>query len=82
MLKKAPQLCSRVAQNLDVREEYASASRSLRPRWATFLTILQGLGKTVQALVVSGNGISFFGVLEQPAERSSVSHLAVSFSHP
>ena len=35
------QLCSRVAQRLDVPQGYASPPRSLRPRWTAFLSILQ-----------------------------------------
>jgi hypothetical protein len=39
-VEKRPQLCSRVAQSLNVPQGYASASRSLRPRWMAFLNIL------------------------------------------
>lgn len=35
-----PVLCSCVAQHLNVPEGYASAFRSLRPRWMAFLNIL------------------------------------------
>ena len=41
-VEKGPRLCSRIAQNLNVPQGYASASRSLRPRWMAFLNILQG----------------------------------------
>ncbi len=39
MVKKGPQLCSGVAQRLNVPQGYASAFRSLRPRWMAFLNI-------------------------------------------
>jgi hypothetical protein len=38
-VEKGPQLCSRIPQSLDVPQGYASAFRSLRPRWMTFLNI-------------------------------------------
>jgi hypothetical protein len=39
-VEKSLQLCSRVAQGLNVPQGYASAFRSLRPRWMAFLNIL------------------------------------------
>ena len=41
MLKKSRQLCSRIAQRLNVPQGYVSPLRSLRPRWTAILSILQ-----------------------------------------
>ena len=38
--EKVRQLCSRIAQRLNVPQGYASPPRSLRPRWTAFLSIL------------------------------------------
>jgi len=40
-VENRPQLCSRVAQRLNVPQGYASTFRSLRPRWMAVLNILQ-----------------------------------------
>jgi hypothetical protein len=42
-VEKGPQLYSHVAQGLNVPQGYASALRSLRPRWMAFLNILLSL---------------------------------------
>jgi hypothetical protein len=39
-VEKGPQLYSHVAQGLNVPQGYASAFRSLRPRWMAFWNIL------------------------------------------
>jgi hypothetical protein len=38
-VEKVRQLCSRIAQGLNVPTAYASAFRSLQPRWTAFLNI-------------------------------------------
>jgi hypothetical protein len=43
MLKKAPSFVLASLEASSYAEEYASASRSLRPRWAAFLNILDSV---------------------------------------